>query len=161
MSTTSTGFDIAAEHQDIATIDYKLEVITIPVSDVDRAKSFYQSLGWRVDADFTLGDVRGVQMTPPRSNASISFGKGLTAAQPGSFQRMELVVADIEAAREDLIGRGVDVSEPFHRGPSGIEPGLDPERTSYNTYASFSDPDGNGWLLQEVTARRPGRLWED
>jgi catechol 2,3-dioxygenase-like lactoylglutathione lyase family enzyme len=161
MSTTGTGFDVAAEPQDIGTIDYKLEVVTIPVSDVDRAKRFYQSLGWRVDADFELGDVRGVQMTPPRSNASISFGKGLTTAEPGSFQRLEIVVSDIEAAREDLISRGVDVSEPFHRGPNGIEPGLDPERTSYNTYASFSDPDGNGWLLQEVTERRPGRLWAE
>jgi catechol 2,3-dioxygenase-like lactoylglutathione lyase family enzyme len=160
MSTTGTGFDVAAEPQDIGTIDYKLEVITIPVSDVGRAKSFYERLGWRVDADVTLGHGRLVQMTPPRSDASIHFGAGITTSEPGAYQRLMLAVSDIEAAREDLIGRGVDVSEPFHLGPGGNAPGPDPEHGSYNTYASFSDPDGNGWLLQEVTTRRPGRLWE-
>jgi catechol 2,3-dioxygenase-like lactoylglutathione lyase family enzyme len=162
MTTTHMGIDAAAEPQEIGTIDMKLEVVTIPVSDVDRAKRFYQQLGWRVDADFVAGEgVRAVQFTPPRSNASISFGTGLTTAAPGSAQRLELVVSDIVAARADLIARGVAVSELFHRGPDGLAPGPDPERRSYLSYASFSDPDGNGWLLQEVSARRPGRLWED
>jgi catechol 2,3-dioxygenase-like lactoylglutathione lyase family enzyme len=146
----------------VGTIDMKLEVVTLPVSDVDRAKRFYQSLGWRLDADIVFSDeIRGVQFTPPRSNASISFGKGLTTAEPGSAQRFELVVSDIEAARDDLIRRGVEVSELFHRGESGLLPGPDPERRSYLTYASFSDPDGNGWLLQEVRDRPPSRVWED
>ncbi|WP_433379875.1 VOC family protein [Actinoplanes sp. CA-142083] len=140
--------------------DMKLEVVTLPVSDVDRAKSFYQSLGWRLDADFDLGEVRAVQFTPPHSNCSISFGKGLTTAAPGSFQRLELVVDDIEAARKDLTNRGVEVSEPFHRDGGNLQPGVDPQRRSYLTYASFSDPDGNGWLLQEVTTRLPGRTWQ-
>jgi catechol 2,3-dioxygenase-like lactoylglutathione lyase family enzyme len=141
--------------------DMKLEVVTLPVSDVDRAKSFYQNLGWRLDADFAVGEtVRAVQFTPPHSNASISFGKGLSTAVPGSVQRLELVVEDIEAARADLISRGVEVSELFHRGDSGIAPGPDPERRSYLTYASFSDPDGNGWLLQEIRTRLPGREWD-
>jgi catechol 2,3-dioxygenase-like lactoylglutathione lyase family enzyme len=147
---------------EVGTIDMKLEVVTLPVSDVDRAKRFYQSLGWRLDADLVVSDeIRVVQFTPPRSNASIAFGKGLTAAEPGSAQRFELVVSDIEAARDDLVGRGVEVSELFHRGDSGFLPGPDPQRRSYSTYASFSDPDGNGWLLQEVTNRLPGRAWED
>ena len=138
--------------------DMKLEVVTLPVSDVDRAKSFYQSLGWRLDADLVLGDgIRAVQLTPPHSSCSISFGKGLTTAEPGSTQRFELVVSDIDAAREDLISRGVEVSELFHLDGSDLAPGPDPERRSYLTYASFSDPDGNGWLLQEVKERPPGR----
>ena len=133
------------------TIDMKLEVVTLPVSDVDRAKRFYQSLGWRLDADFVLGeDVRVVQLTPTRSGCSIAFGEGLTAAEPGSAQRFELVVNDIDAARNDLIARGVEVSELFHLDDTGFAPGPDPERRPYFTYASFSDPDGNGWLLQEV-----------
>jgi catechol 2,3-dioxygenase-like lactoylglutathione lyase family enzyme len=161
MSTTDTG-TASAESTELSTIDMKLEVVTLPVSDVDRAKSFYQSLGWRLDADFDFGDdIRAVQLTPPRSGCSISFGKGLTPAEPGSTQRLELVVSDIEAARDDLIGRGVEVSELFHRDGGNLLPGPDPERRSYLTYASFSDPDGNGWLLQEVTARLPGREWED
>jgi catechol 2,3-dioxygenase-like lactoylglutathione lyase family enzyme len=144
------------------TIEMKLEVVTLPVSDVDRAKRFYQSLGWRLDADFLVGDeIRVVQFTPPRSNASISFGEGLTTAEPGSAQRFELVVSDIDGARDHLISRGVEVSELFHLGDSGFMPGPDPERRSYLTYASFSDPDGNGWLLQEVTHRLPGRELED
>jgi catechol 2,3-dioxygenase-like lactoylglutathione lyase family enzyme len=144
------------------TIEMKLEVVTLPVSDVDRAKRFYQSLGWRLDADFLVGDaVRAVQFTPTRSNASIAFGKGLTTAEPGSAQRLELVVTDIDAAREDLIARGVEVSDLFHLVEGGLMPGPDPERRSYLTYASFSDPDGNGWLLQEVTNRPPSRVWED
>jgi catechol 2,3-dioxygenase-like lactoylglutathione lyase family enzyme len=140
--------------------DMKLEVVAIPVSDVDRAKSFYQSLGWRLDADFDLGEVRVVQFTPPHSECSIGFGKGFIKGEPGSVERLELVVSDIEAAREDLISRGVEVSDFFHRGESGFEPGLDPERTSYNSYATFNDPDGNGFILQEVTERLPGRVWE-
>jgi catechol 2,3-dioxygenase-like lactoylglutathione lyase family enzyme len=141
--------------------DMKLEVVAIPVSDVDRAKSFYQSLGWRLDADFDLGEVRVVQFTPPHSECSIGFGKGFIKGEPGSVERLELVVSDIEAAREDLISRGVEVSDFFHRGESGFEPGLDPERTSYDSYATFNDPDGNGFILQEVTERLPGRVWED
>jgi catechol 2,3-dioxygenase-like lactoylglutathione lyase family enzyme len=137
-----------------ATIDMGIEVVTIPVSDVDRAKGFYESLGWRLDADFRLSEeIRAVQFTPLHSGCSVAFGEGLTTAAPGSAQRFELVVADIEAARADLIERGVDVGDLFHLGPSGFEPGPDPERASYQTFASFADPDGNGWLLQEVTER--------
>jgi catechol 2,3-dioxygenase-like lactoylglutathione lyase family enzyme len=142
--------------------DMRLEVVTLPVSDVDRAKSFYQRLGWRLDADFVFGpDVRAVQFTPPHSNCSISFGKGLTTAEPGSVQRLELVVDDIEAARKDLVSRGVEVSDLFHSDGGNLLPGPDPQRRSYLTYASFQDPDGNGWLLQEVKTRLPGRTWED
>jgi catechol 2,3-dioxygenase-like lactoylglutathione lyase family enzyme len=160
MSTTAMGLDLAAEPQDVNTIDMKLEVITLPVTDVDRAKAFYQRLGWRLDADFTVGDaVRGVQMTPPRSGTSIQFGKGLTTVAPGSAQRMMLAVEDIAAARDDLLARGIEVGEVVHQGAAGFEPGPDPQRGSYQSYASFSDPDGNGWLLQEVHDRRPGRLW--
>jgi catechol 2,3-dioxygenase-like lactoylglutathione lyase family enzyme len=162
MSSTDASTDTSTEAPAAGTIDMKLEVVTLPVSDVDRAKSFYKGLGWRLDADLVFGDdIRAVQLTPPGSGCSISFGKGLTTAEPGSAQRFELVVSDIEAAREDLISRGVEVSEPFHRGESGFEPGLDPERTSYNSYATFNDPDGNGFILQEVTERLPGRVWED
>ena len=158
MASTGVGSSASTETPEIGTIDMKLEVVTLPVSDVDRAKSFYQSLGWRLDADLMFGDeIRAVQLTPPRSGCSISFGKGLTTAEPGSAQRFELVVDDIDAAREDLISRGVEVSELFHRGESGLVPGPDPQRRSYFTYASFSDPDGNGWLLQEVKTRLPGR----
>jgi catechol 2,3-dioxygenase-like lactoylglutathione lyase family enzyme len=159
------GMDVSGEPtsgtQNAVGFDMKLEVIGIPVSDVDRAKSFYQSLGWRLDADFDLGEVRVVQVTPPHSESSIAFGKSFIKGEPGSVEWLELVVSDIEAAREDLISRGVEVSEPFHRGESGFEPGLDPERTSYNSYATFTDPDGNGFILQEVTDRLPGRVWED
>ncbi len=136
----------------------KLEVVTLPVSDVDRAKRFYQSLGWRTDADLVLGDdVRVVQLTPTHSGCSIAFGKGLTQAAPGSTQGFELVVDDIDAARKDLISRGVEVSEVFHRDGGEFLPGPDPEDRPYLTFASFSDPDGNGWLLQEVKERPPGR----
>ena len=126
-------------------LDMKFEVAVIPVSDVDRAKQFYSQLGWRLDADFVVGDAfRGVQFTPPGSQASIHFGKGITSATPGSAQGLFLVVSDIEAARADLVSRGVDVSEVFHRGP-GHPPisGRDPERRSYFSYATFKDPDGN------------------
>jgi catechol 2,3-dioxygenase-like lactoylglutathione lyase family enzyme len=159
MTSTSASPDGSTEVPEVGTIDMKLEVVTLPVSDVDRAKSFYQSLGWRLDADFGDGvDFRGVQFTPPRSQCSIHFGKGITTAEPGSFQRLELVVDDIEAARADLISRGVEVSEVFEQRPPGLESA--PGR-SYFALASFSDPDGNGWLLQEVTTRLPGREWED
>jgi catechol 2,3-dioxygenase-like lactoylglutathione lyase family enzyme len=147
------------------TIDMKLEVVTLPVSDPDRAKAFYQGLGWRLDADFTIGDaVRAIQLTPPRSACSIAFGKGLTTAEPGSVQRMELVVSDIEAAREELTARGAEVSEVFHlAGLDRVDPaarvsGPSPDRPSYGSFATFRDPDGNGWLLQQVTTRLPGRV---
>jgi catechol 2,3-dioxygenase-like lactoylglutathione lyase family enzyme len=144
-----------------AIADMKLEVVTLPVSDVDRAKSFYESLGWRMDADIVRGDdFRAVQLTPPHSQCSIAFGKGLTTAEPGTVQRLILAVDDIDVAREDLIGRGAEVSEVFHLA-GGRVPGPDPEGRSYQTYASFSDPDGNAWLLQEIKTRLPGREWED
>ena len=159
MDSTDVGASTSSATPEVATIDMKLEVVTIPVSDVDRAKSFYQSLGWRLDADFSAGDkLRGVQFTPPHSQCSIHFGKGLTAAQPGSAERLLLAVEDIDAARDDLIRRGVDVSEVYESRPPGFE---SIEGRSYFTYASFSDPDGNGWLLQEVTTRIPGREWDD
>ena len=146
---------------EVGTADMKLEVVTLPVSDVDRAKVFYESLGWRLDADIVRGEnFRVVQLTPPHSACSISFGKGLTTAEPGTAQRLLLVVSDIDAARADLIDRGVEVSGVFHL-EGGPVPGRDPQGRSYQTYASFSDPDGNGWLLQEITTRLPGREWED
>ena len=139
-------------------VDMKLEVVVIPVSDVDRAKRFYGGLGWRLDADLVIGpDRRVVQLTPPGSDCSIHFGKGITKAVPGSAQGMILVVDDMESARPELTHHGVDVSEAFHFGASGPVPGADPEGRSYATRASFSDPDGNGWVLQEVKTRLPGR----
>jgi catechol 2,3-dioxygenase-like lactoylglutathione lyase family enzyme len=162
MSSTDESTDTSMEMPEVGTIDMKLEVVTLPVSVVDRAKRFYQSLGWRLDADFAFSDeVRGVQMTPPRSACSIHFGTGITTAEPGSVQRLVLAVDDIEAAREDLISRGVEVGELFHREDGEFPPGADPERRTYLTYASFRDPDGNEWLLQEVGTRPPGREWED
>jgi catechol 2,3-dioxygenase-like lactoylglutathione lyase family enzyme len=150
-------------------VDFKLEIAVIPVSDVDRAKRFYVGLGWRLDADFARDDgFRVLQFTPPGSPGSVIFGKGVTSAAPGSAQGLYLVVSDIEAARADLAARGVDV-EVFHdaggifhqAGRTGRLSGPDPERRSYTSFASFSDPDGNGWLLQEVTARLPGRVEGD
>ena len=142
----------------IPNVDLKLEVVVIPVSDVDRAKRFYESLGWRLDADLALGPgLRVVQLTPPGSDCSIHFGAGVTKAAPGSAQGMILVVSDMESARAELAGHGVDVSEPFHFGPGGPVPGPDPEGRSYFTRASFSDPDGNSWVLQEIKQRLPGR----
>ena len=158
MSGTGESAGTSAEDFEVGAIDMRLEVVTLPVSDVDRAKSFYQSLGWRLDADFAAGEVRGVQFTPPHSQCSIHFGTGLTAAAPGSAERLILAVEDIDAARDDLISRGVDVGEVYESRPPGFE---SIEGRSYFTYASFSDPDGNGWLLQEVTTRIPGRVWED
>jgi catechol 2,3-dioxygenase-like lactoylglutathione lyase family enzyme len=139
----------------------KLEVVVIPVSDVDRAKHFYGNLGWRLDADFVVGDAfRAVQFTPPGSPSSIHFGKGVTSAAPGTTQGLYLVVSDIVAARAELVARGVDVSDVFHRAGPGNPPlsGPDPQRRSYFSYATFNDPDGNSWLLQEVTERFPGRV---
>ena len=161
MASTDVTSEPTGKSQSAAGFEMKLEVLTIPVSDVDRAKSFYENLGWRLDADFELGEsVRAVQFTPPNSGCSIAFGEGIIKAEPGSIERMEMVVSDIEATRDFLVSRGVEVSDFFHRGESGFEPGLDPQRTSYNSYATFSDPDGNGYILQEVTERLPGRVWE-
>lgn len=142
------------------TSDLKLEVVTIPVSDTDRAKRFYGSLGWRLDAELATGNgFRVVQFTPPGSACSIHFGSGVTQAEPGTAQGLFLAVTDVEAARAELAERGVDVSAVFHRQP-GADPiaGLEPARRTYASYASFRDPDGNSWLLQEVTARLPGRV---
>jgi len=141
-------------------VDMKLEVVVIPVSDVDRAKRFYGDLSWRLDADFVVGnEFRVVQFTPPGSPCSIHFGTGLTSAVPGSARGLYLIVSDIEAARAELVGRGVDASEVFHRAGPGQPPlsGPDPERRSYVSFATFSDPDGNSWLLQEIKTRLPGR----
>ena len=147
-------------------MDLKLEVIVIPVSDVDRAKAFYKSMGWREDADFATGaDFRVVQLTPPGSACSVIFGTGITTADPGSAQGLHLVVTDIEAAREDLLARGAEVSEIWHdadgvfhhSGEANRVSGLHPERASYGSFATFSDPDGNGWTVQEVVTRAPGR----
>ena len=157
---TQTQSEPAGGVATAAAVDLKLEVVVLPVSDVDRAKRFYQGLGWRLDADFTNGDNwRGVQMTPPGSPCSIHFGKGITPAVPGSVKNIYLVVSDIEAARNELVARGADVSEPFHFTAIGgsVVPGLDPKRGSYGSYATFSDPDGNSFLLQEVKTRLPGR----
>ena len=146
------------------TVDLKLEVVVIPVADVDRAKRFYgDQLGWRLDADFAAGDqFRVLQFTPPGSPASIHFGKGVTPSTPGSARGLYLVVSDIEAARAELVDRGVAVSDIVHRGP-GQPPakGRDPQGRSYMSVATFSDPDGNGWILQEITARLPGRVAGD
>jgi catechol 2,3-dioxygenase-like lactoylglutathione lyase family enzyme len=150
-------------------VDMKLEVVVLGVSDVDRAKAFYENLGWRLDADFDSGDgFRVLQLTPHNSEASIIFGKGVTSAKPGSADSLTLAVDDINAARDDLIARGVEVSEVFHYagGPfnNTMENprvgGRDPQGRSYYSFASFEDPDGNGWLLQEIQTRFPGREWE-
>jgi catechol 2,3-dioxygenase-like lactoylglutathione lyase family enzyme len=143
--------------------DMRLEIAILPVSDVDRTKAFYQKLGWRLDADFPISDdFRVLQLTPPGSPASIIFGKGVKDATPGSAARLVLVVQNIDAARADLVARGVEVSEVFHgtgfRGPeTGRVPGRDPERRPYSSFVSFTDPDGNEWVLQEITQRLPGR----
>lgn len=144
-------------------MNMKLEVVIVPVTDVDRAKAFYKRLGFREDIDFVADSGRRVvQFTPPGSEASIHIGKGITAAPPGSLQNVYLVVSDIEKARADLIGRGVEVSEVFHfdglLGP--LVAGPDPKRGTYASFASFNDPDGNSWLLQEITTRLPGREWK-
>ena len=147
-------------------MDLKLEVIVIPVSDVDKAKDFYVGLGWRLDAEFTADEnYRLIQLTPPGSPCSVIFGIGVSSAVPGSVQGLHLAVSDIEAAQAELIERGADVSEVFHdaggvfhhSGTEGRVPGPDPERRSYCSFASFNDPDGNEWILQEITTRLPGR----
>jgi len=171
MSTAQPGVT-ATETPKPPALDMKLEVVVIPVADVDRAKRFYDGLGWRLDADFATGaDYRVVQFTPPGSGCSIIFGKNVTAAAPGTAQGLYLIVSDIESARVDLLSRGVAVGEAFHDAgdvhEGTDEPylfgrlrvrGPDPEHRSYHSYASFNDPDGNGWLFQEVTARAPGRI---
>jgi catechol 2,3-dioxygenase-like lactoylglutathione lyase family enzyme len=152
---------------EVAPVDMKLEVVLLGVSDVDRAKAFYEKLGWRVDIDVANGGFRGVQVTPHNSEASIIFGKG-TSAKPGSAHSLVLAVDDVDAARDDLIARGVAVSEVFHfaAGPfneamaNPRAAGHDPEGRSYFSFASFEDPDGNCWLLQEIKARLPGREWK-
>jgi len=157
---TQTHSEHAAPPPSAGTVETKLEVVVLPVSDVERAKRFYAGLGWRLDADFSNGpDWRAVQMTPPGSQTSVHFGKGITVAAPGSVKGTYLVVEDVVAARTELIAKGADVSEPFHFTSIGGQPlpGVDPERRTYFTYATFSDPDGNTWLLQEITARFPGR----
>jgi catechol 2,3-dioxygenase-like lactoylglutathione lyase family enzyme len=162
----------AASGTQVAGADMKLEVVVIPVSDVDRAKDFYAKLGWRLDADFSNGkDWRGIQFTPHGSGCSVIFGKNITAAAPGSAQGLYLIVSDIAAAREELLRRGVEVSKVFHDAGDVFagtdEPylfgririgGSDPDHRSYRSFASFHDPDGNGWLLQEITSRLPGRI---
>jgi catechol 2,3-dioxygenase-like lactoylglutathione lyase family enzyme len=161
--TTATRSENATAGSRVGQVDLKLEVIPIPVSDLDRAKAFYEGLGWRLDADFRHNGDRAIQLTPPGSPCSIHFNPKGT---PGSAQGMFLVVSDIEAARDDLIRRGVQVSEIFHfaAGPApfgGQVSGIAPDRQSYGSYAAFGDPDGNVWLLQEVTTRFPGRVAGD
>jgi catechol 2,3-dioxygenase-like lactoylglutathione lyase family enzyme len=172
MSQTGPSMNPHKSDPSVRPADMKLEVIVIPVSDVDRAKEFYLKLGWRLDADFGGGeDFRILQFTPPGSGCSIIFGKNITAAAPGSAQGLYLIVSDIEATRAELLGQGVNISEVFHgagevhAGPD--EPflfgrkrvtGRDPEHGSYRSFASFHDPDGNGWLFQEITTRLPGRI---
>ena len=155
------------ERTNVEAVDMKLEVVLLGVSDIDRAKAFYENLGWRLDIDIKIGDFRGVQITPHNSEASIIFGTGMPA-KPGSGLSLILAVDDLDAARGDLVARGVDVSEVFHYagGPfnESVEnarvAGRDPEGRSYFSFASFEDPDGNGWLLQEITTRLPGREWK-
>ena len=175
MSDAQIRNETASETPATRALDMKFEIVVIPVSDVDRAKRFYGGLGWRLDADYAAGDdYRVIQFTPPGSGCSVIFGKNVTAAAPGSAQGLYLIVSDINAARDELVGRGVEISEAFHDA-DGVyagtdEPylfgrvrvsGPDPEHRSCRSYASFSDPDGNGWLLQEITARLPGRVDTD
>jgi catechol 2,3-dioxygenase-like lactoylglutathione lyase family enzyme len=163
MSSADVSNESAAGAPPISTGEFKLEVVVLPVTDVDRAKRFYEGLGWRLDADVSpTEDYRIVQLTPPGSGCSIQFGIGVSSAAPGSVQSLYLAVADIGAAREELTARGADVSEVFHEGAPGARfresdhaAGSSPD--PYSSFATFSDPDGNGWLLQEITARLPGR----
>jgi catechol 2,3-dioxygenase-like lactoylglutathione lyase family enzyme len=172
MSTKEVSKNEGTKSTSVADLDTKLEIVVIPVSDIDRAKEFYSGLGWRLDADYDNGsDFRIIQFTPPGSGCSVIFGRNITAAAPGSARGLYLIVSDIQAARNDLFRRGVKISEVFHgagdvyAGPD--EPylfgrirvnGPDPEHRSYRSFASFSDPDGNGWLFQEITTRQPGRI---
>jgi catechol 2,3-dioxygenase-like lactoylglutathione lyase family enzyme len=167
MSTTETRREVNGAAQN-ASVDLRLEVVVIPVSDVDRSKGFYGKLGWRLDADFAFNDgFRIVQLTPPGSGCSIQFGTKVNSASPGSVEGLYLVVSDIEAARQELLARGVEVGEVFHEGAVGarFEPGASgrvagpaPEHGTYGSFATFVDPDGNRWLLQEITTRLPGRV---
>ena len=164
MSSSAEGTDTA--------VDMKLEVVVIPVADVDRSKQFYEGLGWRLDADFPFENgFRVVQLTPPGSGCSVQFGAKITSAEPGSAEGLYLIVSDIQAAHDELVGRGVDVSEVFHPGSPGAQfqlvgtadrvSGPAPDRSSYGSFATFRDPDGNRWLFQEVTTRLPGRIEAD
>lgn len=165
MSTTDATTE---SNREVKAVDLKLEVVVIPVADPDRAKAFYAGLGWRLDADFAFDNgFRVVQFTPPGSAASIQFGSKITAAVPGSAQGLYLIVSDVQAARDELAGLGVGISDVFHPGAPGAQfarsgadrvSGLDPDRATYGSFATFSDPDGNEWLLQEVTQRLPGRI---
>jgi catechol 2,3-dioxygenase-like lactoylglutathione lyase family enzyme len=166
MSSVEVSGESAAGSPPVKAGEVKLEVVVVPVSDVDRAKRFYEALGWRLDADLAVdAGYRVVQLTPPGSACSIIFGEGVTSAPPGSSDGLQLSVYDIDEARADLIGRGVDVSETFHdvtgifhhAGPEGRVSGPAPAHADYGSFAAFSDPDGNGWLLQEIKTRLPGR----
>jgi catechol 2,3-dioxygenase-like lactoylglutathione lyase family enzyme len=173
LDTTKTFEEVNPKKNDAARVDTKFEIVVIPVSDIDRAKAFYgEQLGWRLDADYDNGsDYRVIQFTPPGSGCSVIFGRNVTAAAPGSAQGLYLIVSDIAAARKELLGHGIEVSEVFH-GAEGAysgpdEPylfgrirlsGPDPEHRSYRSFASFHDPDGNGWVFQEITTRLPGRI---
>ena len=172
MSNTDVRTDQANRDVSVGRVDLKLEAVVIPVSDVDRAKAFYAQLGWRLDADFAFDNgFRVVQFTPPGSGCSVQFGANITSAAPGSAQGLYLIVSDIETARGGLAAGGVDVSEVFHPGTPGAQFRLDgakgrasgrsPENASYGSFADFADPDGNVWLLQEITARLPGRIDSD
>jgi catechol 2,3-dioxygenase-like lactoylglutathione lyase family enzyme len=164
MSTAAISSKDTTLDAHIGQVDMKLEVVTIPVSDFDRAKEFYGGLGWRLDADFKNGSERAIQFTPPGSQCSIHFGTNLTSAAPASAQGLLLIVSDIQAARDELVGRGVEVSAVFHlAGFNRVDPairlsGPSPDHPSYGSFASFSDPDGNGWVLQQITTRLPGRI---
>jgi len=167
MTSTQVSSNGASEVPGSPLVDMRLEVVLLPVSDVDRAKDFYAGLGWRLDADFPVGDdFRVVQLTPPGSQCSVIFGDGVTTAAPGSVEGLQLAVSDIDAARAALAGRGVDVSEVFHDaggvfhhgGTEARVAGPAPDHASYGSFASFDDPDGNGWILQEITTRLPGRV---
>jgi catechol 2,3-dioxygenase-like lactoylglutathione lyase family enzyme len=166
MSSVDTSTRAATDSPPVKPGEMRLEVVVLPVSDVDRAKSFYEGLGWRLDANLVVDDgYRVVQLTPPGSACSIIFGTGVTSARPGSAEGLQLSVYDIDEARADLIARGVEVSEPFHdetgifhhAGTAGRLDGAAPGRADYGSFASFADPDGNGWLLQEIKTRLPGR----
>jgi catechol 2,3-dioxygenase-like lactoylglutathione lyase family enzyme len=165
MSIVEVSSESAAGTAPVSSGEFKLEAVVVPVSDVDRAKEFYASLGWRLDADVASGeDFRIVQFTPPGSGCSIQFGANIASGAPGTAQSLYLIVSDIEAARDELLARGVSVSEVFHEGAPGARfhdagraPGPALDRGTYNSFATFSDPDGNGWLLQEITTRLPGR----
>jgi catechol 2,3-dioxygenase-like lactoylglutathione lyase family enzyme len=168
MSSTQVSNEQATQIPTAATVDLKFEVVVIPVADVDRAKRFYGSLGWRLDADFAFDNgFRVVQFTPPGSGCSVQFGTNITSASPGSAQGLYLIVSDIEAARHELVARGAEISEVFHAGTPGAQfqpdgktgriSGPAPDHASYRSFATFSDPDGNSWLLQEIKTRLPGR----